>query len=1087
MVGTVLRGHPPAGRAVGPVLRCEGARRGAVGTDARGHSTRGADGQDRPAWGLTRGGRWCHVRAVSEPVDDSPLGGAEVSEVLRYWLAALRFEEALLSRPRAHRPNRRQTVDLADPRGGQPYFKVRADEEGAGFLLRDGGELLLDLDAERTAFFVRWLRLAYMRERAPFPGWDGDASAVVAAWPVVYFPRTEELAGLFRMRASVSWYRADGKRFEPPPYRARRSGALPPPPTQLRLVPTTEEEGLLPFSLDTQLLVQTLGITDEEVADLEATLKGAEDPSPAEVVATVCALLESREGWQAGPASPGEADPEALFARAVAAIEGRLVEGRGTPTVYPVGLVHDGDQVFATRHLQRELAHLLERRVGAPPWGQKTPLWGYLAGKAPRAGWRPMRGLRAPRPITVEQRAVAERFLASPLTAAQGPPGTGKTELLLNLAAAAVVERIDELADGGSMPRDLLLVASTNNRAVDHVLEPLARGLSGPPLGLRVGNLQVLSTVTVDLLVAVMQWLDGRPDRGEAAARDDLRAALATFRELRSTVHTADGPRIAAREHARRRATLDERIAAREAALARVRDAEGEPPPAALRQALDKRLRALAAHLDRMRKAIERRGPDLLTRVMTIWQQTRNQVQKPLVKALGEVELPLELPLPPEVPAGAEEQAHIDAWSAGIDASDAALDAVRQALDARADAAEHRAALLRLRDERALLPEAGPAPPEGADAEAQFALFEAALAVRAAWAEAHRGELRAALTTAVEAVSERRTLRRLADDDPGAVDWLAKLFPVWGSTLLSLGNVLPAQPVTGLRLVLDEAGQCHPAYAVSGLMRAEQALLIGDVHQLEPVIQLRPEDEGRVRAAAGIRLPKARLGPYRVMEGSGNSAQSLADRAVGDRPTLRAHFRCQAPIIALSDALCGYGLSVRTPPPVDPAPLPGPVLLTPVRGEQLRVRGSWHNPAELERVMAILRGLQMRAVPWGDVAVITPYVGQLEALRDAVRRVRIPVEHVGGALDEPDLFGDTGLALGTVHRFQGGERRVVIFTTVVTRGRSLGFLNGRVNLLNVAVSRAREHLVVVGDPETLRGGAYSKLLVERAAPFLLDP
>ncbi len=1032
---------------------------------------------------------------MSEPVDDSPLRGPEVSEVLRYWLAALRFEEALTSRPRAHRLRGRPKVDLAEPRGGQPYFKVgvgpRTNADGAGFLTRSEPSLLLDLDAERTAFFARWLRLAYIRERSPFPGWDGDASAVVVGWPTVYFPRTEELAGLFRMRASASWFRADGKRFEPPSWKVRRSGKLPPPPTQLRLEGVVDEEGLLPFSFDTQLLVRTLGITDEEVADLEATLDGAESPSPAQVIATVCDLLEARDGWapKLGEVPPAHIDdPDAQFARAVAAMRDRLPPSKG-PAVYPVGLVHDGDQIFATRHLQRELSYLLERRVGSPPWGQKSPLWAYLSGRAPAAGQAPMRGLRAPRALTDDQRMVAERFLGTPLTAAQGPPGTGKTELLLNLGAAALVERMVEVAEGGAMPRDLLLVASTNNRAVDHVLEPLALNPIGPPLGLRVGNLQVLGTVSLETFAAANTWVMGQGFEPESTRKARLKEALADFRAALKAVDDADAPRQAARRHAERRQRLDSRIAAREAALARTGDPEARPPSAPLRDEIDKRLRALGANLDRITKAIDRRGPDLLARVMTIWQQTRKRVVKRVDKALAELDEPLELTLdlPPTVAEGADEDEHFDAWQDAIEEARDAIEALKKTLDDRLLAQECRDALTTLRDERALIPAEGP-PPAGADGATHYALFEAALTARAAWAAVHADPLQAALQTAMEAVSERRTLRRLADDEPGTVDWLMKLFPVWGSTLLSLGNVLPVQPITGLKLVLDEAGQCHPAYAVSGLVRAEQALLIGDVHQLEPVIQLRPEDEGRIRVAAGIRLDKARLGPYRIMEGSGSSAQALADRAVGDRPTLRAHFRCQAPIIALSDALCGYGLSVRTPAPdrPGPPPLPGPVLLSPVHGAQQRVRGSWHNPAELDVVLRILRGLQRQAVPWGDVAVITPYVGQLEALRDAVRRQRIPVDNVGGSFDEPDLFGDTGIALGTVHRFQGGERRVVIFSTVVTRGRSLGFLNRRVNLLNVAVSRAREHLVVVGDPDTLRGGAYSKLLVERAAPLLLS-
>jgi superfamily I DNA and/or RNA helicase len=58
---------------------------------------------------------------------------------------------------------------------------------------------------------------------------------------------------------------------------------------------------------------------------------------------------------------------------------------------------------------------------------------------------------------------------------------------------------------------------------------------------------------------------------------------------------------------------------------------------------------------------------------------------------------------------------------------------------------------------------------------------------------------------------------------------------------------------------------------------------------------------------------------------------------------------------------------------------------------------------------------------------------------------------------------------------------VVLFSTVVTEPRSLPFLDDRVNLLNVAVSRARDHLVTFGCERALRAGARTRLLVEHAA------
>ena len=91
--------------------------------------------------------------------------------------------------------------------------------------------------------------------------------------------------------------------------------------------------------------------------------------------------------------------------------------------------------------------------------------------------------------------------------------------------------------------------------------------------------------------------------------------------------------------------------------------------------------------------------------------------------------------------------------------------------------------------------------------------------------------------------------------------------------------------------------------------------------------------------------------------------------------------------------------------------------------------------------------------------------------------------------DQRSLFGDQaperGLALGTVHRFQGGEKSVVLFSSVVSERRSSRFLDDRPNLLNVTVSRAREHLITIGHPEALRGGRLTKHLIREASPLEL--
>ncbi len=79
-----------------------------------------------------------------------------------------------------------------------------------------------------------------------------------------------------------------------------------------------------------------------------------------------------------------------------------------------------------------------------------------------------------------------------------------------------------------------------------------------------------------------------------------------------------------------------------------------------------------------------------------------------------------------------------------------------------------------------------------------------------------------------------------------------------------------------------------------------------------------------------------------------------------------------------------------------------------------------------------------------------------------LRAARMPLELATASEEQEQLsltpeFTRGGIALGTVHRFQGGERRIILFSTTVTETSSLRFVDARVDLINVAASRAREH------------------------------
>ena len=84
----------------------------------------------------------------------------EQRQILRYWLAAVRQEESLASRPRPSPPSPhgavRKPPNLVDPGYGQTYFRFGA--EHAGFLAGKTPMIALPIDDARLRFFERWLR-----------------------------------------------------------------------------------------------------------------------------------------------------------------------------------------------------------------------------------------------------------------------------------------------------------------------------------------------------------------------------------------------------------------------------------------------------------------------------------------------------------------------------------------------------------------------------------------------------------------------------------------------------------------------------------------------------------------------------------------------------------------------------------------------------------------------------------------------------------------------------------------------------------------------------------------------------------------
>ena len=130
------------------------------------------------------------------------------------------------------------------------------------------------------------------------------------------------------------------------------------------------------------------------------------------------------------------------------------------------------------------------------------------------------------------------------------------------------------------------------------------------------------------------------------------------------------------------------------------------------------------------------------------------------------------------------------------------------------------------------------------------------------------------------------------------------------------------------------------------------------------------------------------------------------------------------------------------------------------------------SPEEGEAVLSLLAQLREAAVA-PDLYVVTPFVVVAEQLRRRVRDSGVLNGWVGNARDW------TQERIGTVHTVQGREAEAVIFVLGAPAYEQTGarsWAGQTPNLLNVAVTRAKERLYVIGNRRLWRtAGLFGEL------------
>ena len=322
---------------------------------------------------------------------------------------------------------------------------------------------------------------------------------------------------------------------------------------------------------------------------------------------------------------------------------------------------------------------------------------------------------------------------------------------------------------------------------------------------------------------------------------------------------------------------------------------------------------------------------------------------------------------------------------------------------------------------------------------------------------------------------ERKDLLRLLE---------SKLRVVATTATMAVQRRLPIENID--TVVIDEAGMLNlpTAFYLAGLSR-RRVVLAGDFRQLPAVVVGTTDSKTHPTDRAQIVQWFAR-DPFRAGGVVSEAGAVLKDRRL---VALDTQYRMRAGICSVVNAVAYPDAPLRTERDDDSRLPPSrlltrPIVLIDTSARRMPGSTATRNVVHAGVVRELIRGLQFDGVLPGRnhggaglgtaVGIIAPYRDQVKTL-DAQFTERMG-QKVEGVVQ-------------TVHRFQGSERRLIIFDTVAGAVKGVGRFfeesglgSSTTRLVNVALSRAQDHLVVVADVQFLR----EKLPMASEVRILLD-
>ena len=259
---------------------------------------------------------------------------------------------------------------------------------------------------------------------------------------------------------------------------------------------------------------------------------------------------------------------------------------------------------------------------------------------------------------------------------------------------------------------------------------------------------------------------------------------------------------------------------------------------------------------------------------------------------------------------------------------------------------------------------------------------------------------------------------------------------------------------------VDEAAKATELEVLNAIAKYDSraTLLVGDDKQLRPPI-----------------FPRGQRGDNNFADRLGISLFERLKLAGKESLLLREQFRMEAELSTIPSRVCnssrlidGTGTSLADRPRAqlwarflrDSYDITGVKMFLDVKGslcEQEPTTMSRYNTDNVFAIVSLLRQAFAYGIQGSEVVVLTPYAAQRQKYRSTFLKLR------NATFQAVDVR--------TIDSFQGGEATYVIVDMVVTA--QLGFV-GDVNRLNVALTRCRDGLMIVGEIDAARSAERSK-------------